>query len=554
MKQIQFIFLLFFIAVLSMTGCKEKNEAVKKEAVKTIDLKESVDGYTQYTIDTKTSYITYIGSKPTGKHNGKFYLSKGNIYVNNQTIVNGDIVIDLNSITVDDLNDKEDAQGKRVLINHLKSNDFFDVKNYPKGKFEITSVTQLTTKYSIDDKTEFESINQPLSNTENSIRNPTHIMSGSLELRGFKRSISFPIRITSSNSKIIIEGKLNIDRTDWNITYGEEASITDKLKDKFIYNTVNLGFYVEAQKSNKKLSAHTLAPRTIDAFEKKFGIHKGKRRNHISGICFTGSFIINNERIRGLSSSKIFSTTPLKVIGRFSHKGGVKKDEAVHGEYGMAFQVILENGMTHNFSMNTLDFFPVSTPQGFLQLMTAKISGKEEDFVKLKKDHPEFKNFKAHYGKKPKVLKNYANHQFNSVNTFYLENENGKKTAVRWSFIPRNETISINTSENVSYYKDLAELLNKKGKLLWDMVITIANPEDEINNAAKQWTGHHKTITAATLIINAVSEDGACQNINFDPLQLQSGILLSEDPILKFRSPAYATAFVRRKQEQKQQK
>jgi len=148
-----------------------------------------------------------------------------------------------------------------------------------------------------------------------------------------------------------MEAKFNIDRTNWNIKYGEEASVTDKIKDKFIYDTVNLGFTVEAVSPSGNAIDPALAPKTIDVFEKKFGIHEGKRRNHISGFCFSGYLTLQDKQIAKYSKSKIFSKNPLKVTGRFSHKGGVKKDESAPGEYGMAFQVTLEDGSVQNLKL-----------------------------------------------------------------------------------------------------------------------------------------------------------------------------------------------------------
>jgi hypothetical protein len=38
----------------------------------------------------------------------------------------------------------------------------------------------------------------------------------------------------------------NINRTDWGLMYGDEAGAVDKAKDSFIYNTVTVGFQLEA--------------------------------------------------------------------------------------------------------------------------------------------------------------------------------------------------------------------------------------------------------------------------------------------------------------------
>jgi catalase len=48
-------------------------------------------------------------------------------------------------------------------------------------------------------------------------------------------------------------------------------------------------------------------------------------------------------------------------------------------------------------------------------------------------------------------------------------------------------------------------------------------------------------------ISSAMPQPGAaCEKINFDPLVMSDGIEPTNDPILLFRSPAYATSFAKR--------
>ena len=297
-----------------------------------------------------------------------------------------------------------------------------------------------------------------------------------------------------------------------------------------------------------KKESTSLVSQTVDAFEKKFGIHEGKRRNHIDGFCFSGNLTIKDEGVSKYSKSVIFSKTPLKVNGRLSHKGGMKRNESDPGEYGMAFRVELIDGGIQDFSMNTLDFFPVNSPEGFHQLMMAKVSGKKEDFAKLKVDHPEFVNFKSHYGAKSTELKTYSNHQFNSVNTFIFENEEGTKTPVRWSFVPKNDHVKLDQSTENDYYLETKKSL-EKGNLVWEMVVTIANPGDKVNDASIPWEGEHKQIVVATLTVDGINKPGLCDNMMFNPIILQPGIQISKDPLLLFRSSAYSESFSRRSQE-----
>ena len=63
-------------------------------------------------------------------------------------------------------------------------------------------------------------------------------------------SIAFPAKLIVEEGIIKAEAKFNIDRTLWGVMYGDEASVADKAKDKFVYNTVNIGLILEADKAS----------------------------------------------------------------------------------------------------------------------------------------------------------------------------------------------------------------------------------------------------------------------------------------------------------------
>ncbi|MCX4025781.1 catalase family peroxidase [Endozoicomonas sp. SM1973] len=291
-----------------------------------------------------------------------------------------------------------------------------------------------------------------------------------------------------------------------------------------------------------------LSVQIIDTFEKNFGITEGKRRNHTKGFCFEGTFNPVDPTIKRYSNSPLFKETSI-AIGRLSHKGGNNSaPDNKPGEHGMGLLIRAKNGEEQRMAMNTLDFFPVATPEGFLLLNKAK-SGDAQAKQMLTIKHPEILNFKAHMAKKTKNIELYENMHFNSINSFYLTNEQGKKTPVRWSFEPTSKTKlpqQVKASENFLFANIKANL--QTGPVAWNMVVTIANPEDPINDASALWQGEHKTIIAARLDLQKVNSEanGKCDGINFDPLILTSGFEPSDDPILKARSPSYSVSFGRR--------
>ena len=62
------------------------------------------------------------------------------------------------------------------------------------------------------------------------------------------------------------------------------------------------------------------------------------------------------------------------------------------------------------------------------------------------------------------------------------------------------------------------------------------------------WPAARKTVSFGTLSLKTYEAQatGACNKINFDPNRVSDGVVTSNDPILKFRSPAYAVSFAKR--------
>lgn len=295
--------------------------------------------------------------------------------------------------------------------------------------------------------------------------------------------------------------------------------------------------------------ANTAGVETVDSFEKLFGVTQGKRRNHTKGFCFEGRFLPIGEEITKLSSSSIFSAES-NVVGRFSHKGGNDlAPDHKYADYGLGLSISTITSETHLMSMNTLDFFPVSTPQAFAELTAAQVQGK--DAVKaFKEKSTDLQRFKSHVAKKDKTLKPYEDSTYNSVNSFYLVDNEDNKTAVRWSFVPTQvHEIVLNPAQDF-FFENMTKNL-ETGEIAWDMVVTIANDGDAIDNAAMPWQGDHQELIAAKLVVDAISSesDGKCDAINFDPLVLSSGFEPSADPLLQARRAAYAVSFGRRMSE-----
>src|ERR1051325_6091265 len=90
-----------------------------------------------YRIDPARSTIEWVGRNLASTHRGTLRVASGELVARRGRVAGGRFVIDMASIANADIEDKSYAQ---LLVDHLLSIDFFDVKNHPTAEFEITGI------------------------------------------------------------------------------------------------------------------------------------------------------------------------------------------------------------------------------------------------------------------------------------------------------------------------------------------------------------------------------------------------------------------------------
>jgi len=156
-------------------------------------------------IDVKESHITWEGEKVTGSHDGTIDIKNGYFTIENGELKGGEFVMDMSSITVTDL--EGDDKGK--LEGHLKSDDFFGVKNYPNAKLVITSVAKKG--------------------------NGTYGVVANLTIKNKTNPVTFNLEWKENSAS----AELTIDRSKYDVRYGS-GSFFDNLGDKTIYDNFEL--------------------------------------------------------------------------------------------------------------------------------------------------------------------------------------------------------------------------------------------------------------------------------------------------------------------------
>lgn len=305
------------------------------------------------------------------------------------------------------------------------------------------------------------------------------------------------------------------------------------------------------------------ADKLIGALEQTGGKHPGYRRNHAKGVCVMGNFV-SSGNASVISRAALFAqgiTTP--VTGRLAIAGGNPQapDYAVPVR-SMALLFQLAQGEQWRTGMNAIPFFPVATVQGFYDQQVASrpdpATGKPdpEKIKELLRKHPEIVPFLS-WAKQAVPSSSWGSDQFNSLNAFFFVDKADNKHLVRWSMVPHLPRQPITAAERMDknfLQNDLQQRL-ASAPLKWDLIITLANAGDPAEDASKAWPANRQKINAGTLIVDRTEpqQQGACNDINYDPLILPNGITASADPLLNGRSAAYAKSYNLRTREQSEQ-
>ncbi len=296
----------------------------------------------------------------------------------------------------------------------------------------------------------------------------------------------------------------------------------------------------------------------VTAIENVFGVTPGQRRNHIKGICAAGEFVGIHQAAAPYTRSTLFSGKPVPVVARFSLAGGnPRAPDTTKSPRGMALEFSLPNDELQHMTMLNVPVFGAAQPKTFYDQMVAltpdPATGKPnpEKMKQFKATHPDSLALSDFLAKNNPPV-SYANSDFYGIHTFKFINRTNQTTLVRWRFVPQDGEKRLTDAELKSMPPNFLDQAlidrTRKGPARWDMVVAIGQPGDPVDNPTLAWPADRKEVKVGTLTISsATPQHGApCENINYDPLVMSDGIEPTDDPILQFRSPAYAISYAKR--------
>jgi len=144
------------------------------------------------TIDRATSSVGFTAAKVTASHDASFTDFSGTIELPGSDPAEGrvSVTIQMDSLVI------EPAR----LASHLRTPDLLDVARFPTATFQSTGIVASTTG--------------SVAGTPS-----THAVTGTFDLHGQSRTISFPAIITVADDAVTASAEFSINRQDFGVTY-----------------------------------------------------------------------------------------------------------------------------------------------------------------------------------------------------------------------------------------------------------------------------------------------------------------------------------------------
>jgi len=209
---------LILVAAALLSACGGSDSTKNENTVAASLVPQGSEAKEKYVIDNKQSEVTWkcsmvISSK--GGHNGYISLSKGELMMDKGQLVGGIIDVDMNTIA------DEKKRSDNDLVEHLKSADFFDVGKFPTSRFAITKVTSASGG----------NVN----------------ITGILTIKGIMQTVTFPAKVEVKDGLITANGKVTIDRTQWDVRY-KSGVFYANLADEAISDNIEFEMKIVAKK------------------------------------------------------------------------------------------------------------------------------------------------------------------------------------------------------------------------------------------------------------------------------------------------------------------
>jgi catalase len=284
-----------------------------------------------------------------------------------------------------------------------------------------------------------------------------------------------------------------------------------------------------------------------------FGEHHA-RAVHSKGIVLEASFE-PTEQARQLSTASVFSGN-LSAKVRLSDTTGIPDipdGDPFASPHGLAVKFALADGSEMDLVTHSFNGFPAPNAAefgAFLKAVAASGRGaaKPTPIEQYLQAHPKAVPFVTQQNPPPE---SFVTTTYFGVNAFAFTDAAGKKTVVRYRFVPAGGDKYLDAASAAAkgpnyLMEEIAERIAKAPATI-DWFAQIAQPGDNAEDPSTPWPEERQLVKLGTLTLTAMAADqeGLDKSLLFLPNNVPAGIE-PVDPMIDVRSAAYPISFSER--------
>jgi catalase len=288
----------------------------------------------------------------------------------------------------------------------------------------------------------------------------------------------------------------------------------------------------------------------VKDFHALFGEHHA-RATHAKGVVLEATFMPTPEA-RQLSKATLFMDKAQATV-RLSDTTGIPEIPDANpsaSPHGLAIKFRLRDGSEMDLVLHSFNGFPAATAaefDSFLKAAAASGPGatKPTPIEKYLQTHPNAVPFVTQQKPPPE---SFATTIYFGVNAFALVDKSGKKTTVRYRFVPEagekylDPTTAASRGPNY-LMEEIAERVAKAPvKFAW--FAQVAQAGDKADDPSRPWSEDRQLVKLGTLTITAMAADQEHlgKSLLFLPNNIPDGIE-AVDPMIEVRGAAYPISF-----------
>ncbi len=316
----------------------------------------------------------------------------------------------------------------------------------------------------------------------------------------------------------------------------------------------------------RELGGPERVQKVLGAMEKHMNNVTGFKRGHARGVAFHGHFEATPE-VAELTTAEHLQGERIECVVRLSNGGSspylADREGPKRGNpLGLGVRFALPSGDHTTWTALNLDAFPPRTPDDFHAMVSAQraeLPGGLPNPLRLlafvaPRGPLAIKGIQAAATLKPP--QSFATARFNGFHAYWLIDASGRRRAFRFRWMPLAGIAAMDAKDDVNIPPQylVSEIKQRvaRAPVAWRLVFQLAGPDDPTDDLRRLWPESRKLVDAGQLVIDREHEDPELVDTYvFDPTRMPPGIELSDDPLLHFRSEAYAESHRRRTSEER---